>query len=859
MNRSSDFQTGRLVLLASTVMCGGLAVAILVPFSGQTELPSGKPTSQPTTSTAAPLQPNRAYSEFYPAGQTLTSAPQTNVAQPSGKELFAGQGTVAPGPQPGRLTGRQNRNQVSGSARPVAQSPALAPIPNRLPASRAQTTVVRHAPGLHRASTDGRGTLALTAAKSTSDAPDALTDSEFAAQNRRQYSCGATAFDDPYSRLSGEAGPPGSVYAPITVHPVTVNVDGGIMADQMATMTARFEKLLESRDLARQQMEVAEAVAKKRRAARAERPNVQPADNSAQMQQLAQLNQNLQDIAKSFERFQTETQRTVNEISNEGRRAELAYAEIRSVQRQLESQLERVRLKETQQAAVIQTPVTRVATGPSASVPDVPTSEAPRAVSVDVPAGRPLATPSPAAASLTTRPEQTPTTQTVAPLARFNIPPTSVPAVPFSVAEDELIKGTDELPTPIRRSAAPIVEVIIKKAVTAPTKVSPQCSAPGPVPVSPEMTGGVHLPRASVREQPTSERLSKNPEIPPQTKTDETSGRLDDQSSLLLAYKARRLLQEAQEAMEAGETAIACSRAMQARSLASSAAAQNMHQEYVRARTNQRDGTATVPAAAATLATTSKPSGSPRTETKHQQAVRLVVQARAAIAAGELQRATDLASQAKALGASYGLFDDCPFLVREDITWLTEARVASSVDVQKNSVRTSSASGDELRDQDPVEAVRTAKRPVTSELVPLVDYTDPAERDMVKTVAFEHVYRFELADVQPAAESSREPSLSGVPCKQCGKIHATGTATQHKFVADSKPPRQTQKKNLFVPKGARRSNRRTVEDSDDSSEADAIWDAPAFSWATKNKTQNEPSTLHRLSSAIRRLGRPATE
>ena len=747
------------MLLASTVMCGGLAVGILVPFLSQTESPSGKSTSQPAATTPDLLQPSEIYAEFYPAVQSLTSHSPTHEAHSSGKKLPAGQEAVAAGKQFGRLTGRQNANPVKGSARPVEQWPAPAPIPSRLPASRNQTTVVSHDPGPERASAFGPGTLALTAGNSTSERPGAQSYSEFAAQNRHQYSRGATTFDTPNSGRSGEAG---SVYAPITVHPVTVNVDSAIMADHLAIMTERLEKLLESRDSARRQIEVAEAVSKKRRASRTERPNVQPADNSAQLQQLAQLNQNLQDISKSFERFQTETQRTVNEISIEGRRAELAYEEIRSVQRQLESQIERARLRETQQAAVIHSPVTRTVTGPAGSVPGVVVSAAPWPDGgVDAPAARPLAMPAPTSNSLTTRPKETPKTQTVPPPTGFNIPPAPVPAPPFSAVEDELIERIDELSAAPRKPAHLPGKVVMQKSVTA----TPKDSAPEPQLVSPNATGGEHLPRATIREQNGGVPFPTTGEIPPQTKVDSTSDVRDKEFGLLLAYKARRLMQEAQEAMETGETAIACSRALQAKSLASSGFAQNRHREDSLTQTDHRNGTSTVPAAAT----------------------------------------------------------------------------------------------DELRDQDPVEAVRTARLPANPEVVPLVNYSEHAERKVVKPVAFEHVYRFELADVEPATGTSKEPSLIGVPCKQCGRIHAAGTASHHRIVGDSEPDLQTQKSKLFTPKGARRSNRRTLEDSDDSTEADAIWDAAAIQWAREDKIPDEPSTLHRLSSAIRRLGRPATE
>ncbi|MCP4788342.1 MAG: hypothetical protein GY903_01695 [Fuerstiella sp.] len=599
------------------------------------------------------------------------------------------------------------------------------------------------------------------------------------------------------------------------------------MADRMATMTERFEKLLQSRDLVRQELESASAGSMQRRTSQV--------DNSAQVQQLAQLNQNLQDIVKSFEKFQNETQKTVDEISLEGRRAEIAYEEIRSVQRQLESQIERARLRDVPQAAVLLAPATQVATRPHPGAP-------------------PFASPWPGGVATTVATPLAPPPTDVPPVPLDIVPPPSVPASPSSVA--------------------------------ATTRVAPQCSAPAPRLLSPEMTGGVHLPGASVQEQQTTGRFPNARKIPPQTTIDRTPGSPDNQTELLLTYKARRLMQEAEEAMAAGESAIAASRALQARSLATAGGSQNEYPEHPRAKTLQNATTtnflvpAPVPAPSpvpAVLASASEPGGAPDIEPKHQQAMQLMVQARAAIAAGDLQRATDLASQAEALKTSYGPSDDRPSLIRDDIAWLTEARLASSVVARTDSVSKSSPSTSGPGRLEAGKPVQLAELPGKTDLVPAVDHTNPGDRKLVKSVAYEHVYRFKLADVEPAAGTTKEPPLSGVPCRQCGKIHTAETVNQHKFITHSKPVQpvqpvqqtqqtqrtrqtpQTQRRKLIAPDGARRSNRRMLEDSDDSAETSAIWDAPAFSWATNDKAKNQPSTMHRLSSALRRLGRPATK
>ena len=88
------------------------------------------------------------------------------------------------------------------------------------------------------------------------------------------------------------------------------------------------------------------------------------------------------------------------------------------------------------------------------------------------------------------------------------------------------------------------------------------------------VTGGVDSPGVHVRKQTNSEESPWARKIPPQAKTDRTSDIREEPRDVLSAYRTRQLLQEAEDALRAGNTAVARSRAIQARSLAASRGSQ---------------------------------------------------------------------------------------------------------------------------------------------------------------------------------------------------------------------------------------------------------------------------------------------
>lgn len=89
------------------------------------------------------------------------------------------------------------------------------------------------------------------------------------------------------------------------------------------------------------------------------------------------------------------------------------------------------------------------------------------------------------------------------------------------------------------------------------------------------VTGGVNSPGMNVRKQTNSEESPWTRKIPPQAQTDRTSDIREEPRDVLSAYRTRQLLQEAEEALQADDSAVARSRAIQARSLVASRGSQD--------------------------------------------------------------------------------------------------------------------------------------------------------------------------------------------------------------------------------------------------------------------------------------------
>ncbi|MEJ7590483.1 MAG: hypothetical protein WKF77_02975, partial [Planctomycetaceae bacterium] len=137
-------------------------------------------------------------------------------------------------------------------------------------------------------------------------------------------------------------------------------------------------------------------------------------------------------------------------------------------------------------------------------------------------------------------------------------------------------------------------------------------------------------------------------------------------SDLLKKKQAQRLIKEARYALANGDTALARSRALQARQLNAPWGLWDDRPEHVLADLDKKSKTSTfVPGRSATAA--APEIRSKDTEHTYQQATVLLRQARAAMDAGKLSEAQQLADEAATFDVAYGIFEDSPTMVSRDI------------------------------------------------------------------------------------------------------------------------------------------------------------------------------------------------
>lgn len=814
-------------------------MAIAVPLLGGNKATPTRLHPQRTTSVSGLVQGSPTYAEFYSGVRYVTP-----VVAPSPGKMLAGR---LGDDTDDRLA---DTRTVDGVHRPdnfVPRSSVVSRVPGNPMRSRATPSVDSRDPF------SGRPVTNSPAATPNNGAMPAEALAERALNRRPGYLPQSTS-----RYRSGVAGtrvtqPPGAVYAPITVHPVTANVDGGIFADQLATMTKRLEELLESKDAGKQESALPPVVSEIRKTPPTGQGDMKPAVGIAQTQQLIQLNQRLHQISESFERFQDQTQRTVNEISMGGRRTEIAFEEIRLAQRKLESKIEQARMTESSHAGVVHLPST-----PQATVPSIPES-------VSSSAELPLTDGASASTSVPSASRREISPPSIPSFSRFELPSGAAEEDPFSTAQAELSENVGELPASPTGPTSFSVEFGTNEHAASTTDREPQQTSPKHRLFNSDESSGVALPKSVMEQWRDSGDAFRNHEISPQTNIDRTHSAGDNsQTALLLAYKARRLMREAEEALESGNAALASSRALQARSIAKSESSLKERTVNPSMDSEPVDGLLPLPPVDDAQTVNSVQDDVQDSDYDHHRAIRIVEQARASIAAGKLREAMKMADQAEALDSSYGPSEDSPSRVREDIAWLAGVRTPSAIVNRTADERQPSKRAETSSVRDSVKVARRVEETPGAEVTPLIDRSDPPERNVVKRVAFEHVYSFDLADIEPESKSGTgtERSLDGVPCKQCGKIHPGGASVQHESESDVEPAGPEVRRKLFAPNEARRSNRRQRDETDETGESggnDGIWGEPAFPRLDKQPDQSEPSTFHRLSSAIRRIGRPAIE
>jgi general secretion pathway protein D len=155
---------------------------------------------------------------------------------------------------------------------------------------------------------------------------------------------------------------------------------------------------------------------------------------------------------------------------------------------------------------------------------------------------------------------------------------------------------------------------------------------------------------------------------------------------LLKKKQAQRLVKEARQAIAKGDMAAARSRAVQARQLNAPWGLWDDRPEHVLADLDKKSKTATF--VAGRDRSPSEPVvRSKNAEHEYQQATTLLQQARAAMDAGKLEEARQLADEAAAFDVAYGIFEDSPAMIVRDIERL------ENTDASANSAFAAAGSG----------------------------------------------------------------------------------------------------------------------------------------------------------------------
>ena len=139
---------------------------------------------------------------------------------------------------------------------------------------------------------------------------------------------------------------------------------------------------------------------------------------------------------------------------------------------------------------------------------------------------------------------------------------------------------------------------------------------------------------------------------------------------MLKRREAQRLIAEARVAMKKGDTALARSRALQARQLKAAYSPWDDRPEHV---LSDLDAMLKTETFVADVKKTGEKAIAKTTDKAATEADALLKKARSAMDAGKLSEARQLASEAEAMNQAYAMFDDSPNLVKRDVNRLQQA------------------------------------------------------------------------------------------------------------------------------------------------------------------------------------------
>lgn len=352
MQKSNDLQTGGLLLLVSILICAFLTVMVSLPVVRQHfSLPAlAAAVDVPKLSDTLPADDSAnltislddpRVTEFFPS---LAEARQ---------ELLRAERMTGPG------VNRNSIRTVAGSAAPVsaAVDSATASSPTKVTVAPLQTSSgFDGTSGSH-----GSGAAWTPTMLAENRSGQGHTTAHHAA-DRQRASQNSSQHPVQHPAVSPDRIPSGSVYAPITVHPVTVNIDRETLSGQVDELSQRFETRFEQQrqEIQRERDALAAAelatqqkliIAQLQRLRDQQAQQHLPAASTLDRSQITRIEASMDRLMQSFQSLQTETKTNLQQISDKADRVEVANQVIESYDRALRAQLERLQQFDASTAA----------------------------------------------------------------------------------------------------------------------------------------------------------------------------------------------------------------------------------------------------------------------------------------------------------------------------------------------------------------------------------------------------------------------------------------------------------------------------------------------------------------------------
>ena len=271
MSQSSEFQTGGVVLLAVSVVFCGISVAVLLPLIQGNSLPHLAIASAREQVDDAAVKTSQEFAEFYPSQMKASEPPLRRTTSASDHNFHA---------------------RVS-QASAHAQAPPNSDFTNTVSTSN----VINHS---QQSTTQQHQTTV--------------------ASTQRSASVDTAAFQPPAN----------SLFAPITVHPVTVNVDGSLFGDEVKALAERVETAI------RQNEQDSAADFEDRRQSRIAR--TQTKERRERDEDIAKIGAGVEQLAASFRQLQDETRRSLQEAQQTSSRSQVSTQLLESYQQALQKE-----------------------------------------------------------------------------------------------------------------------------------------------------------------------------------------------------------------------------------------------------------------------------------------------------------------------------------------------------------------------------------------------------------------------------------------------------------------------------------------------------------------------------------------